>query len=61
MTLSKKIQPPDAYAENTREPIRDETIRSGLIPCNAVVERKGCHDIFKAAILPESVICCVIQ
>lgn len=43
MTFSKKkIQPSDAwYAENTREPIRDETIRSGLIPCNAVVERKG--------------------
>lgn len=43
MTYSKKkTQPSDAwYAENTREPIRDETIRSGLIPCNAVVERKG--------------------
>lgn len=43
MTFSKKkIQPKDAwYAENTREPIRDETIRSGLVPCNAVVERKG--------------------
>ena len=43
MTFSKKkTQPSDAwYAENTREPIRDETIRSGLIPCNAVVERMG--------------------
>lgn len=43
MSLSKKkTQPADAwYAENTREPIRDETLRSGLIPCNAVIERKG--------------------
>lgn len=43
MTFSKKkAQVADVwYAENTREPIRDETIRSGLIPCNAVVERKG--------------------
>lgn len=28
------------YAANTREPIRDETIRQGLIPTGAVVERK---------------------
>lgn len=43
MTFSKqKIRPADAwYAENTREPIRDETIKNGLIPCNAIVERKG--------------------
>lgn len=28
------------YAQNTREPIRDETLRNGLIQVNAVVERK---------------------
>lgn len=39
---SKKTRPIDAwYAANSREPIRDETIRSGFIPCNAIVERKG--------------------
>ena len=43
MTFSKhKTRPTDAwYAENTREPIRDETIKNGFIPCNAIVERKG--------------------
>ena len=29
------------YAENTREPIRDEVIRNGLVPVNAIVERAG--------------------
>ncbi len=29
------------YAANTREPIRDETLRMGLIPKGAVVERSG--------------------
>ncbi len=29
------------YAENTREPLRDEVIRQGLVPVNAVVERVG--------------------
>lgn len=29
------------YADNTREPIRDETIRQGLCPIGAVVERSG--------------------
>lgn len=29
------------YAANTREPIRDETIRSGFIPLGAVKERAG--------------------
>lgn len=29
------------YAQNTREPIRDETLRMGLIPLGAVVEREG--------------------
>lgn len=29
------------YAENTREPLRDEVIRQGLVPVNAMVEREG--------------------
>ncbi len=29
------------YAANTREPIRDETLRAGLVPVGAVVERPG--------------------
>jgi hypothetical protein len=29
------------YAENTREPLRDEVIRQGLVPVNAMVERAG--------------------
>jgi len=29
------------YAANTREPIRDETLREGLIPTGAVKEREG--------------------
>jgi len=29
------------YAANTRESIRDDTIRTGLIPNNAVIEREG--------------------
>ena len=29
------------YADNTREPLRDEVIRQGLVPANAVVERSG--------------------
>jgi hypothetical protein len=29
------------YADNTREPIRDEVIRNGLVPINAIVERPG--------------------
>jgi len=38
----KRSQPADAwYAENTREPIRDETIKNGLIPCRAVLQREG--------------------
>lgn len=39
---SNKKRPAKAwYAPNSREPIRDETIRSGFIPCRAVVERTG--------------------
>lgn len=29
------------YADNTREPLRDEVIRQGLVPVNAMVERSG--------------------
>lgn len=29
------------YAANSREPIRDETLRNGFISCRAVVEREG--------------------
>jgi hypothetical protein len=29
------------YAANTREPIRDETLRAGLVPIGAVIERSG--------------------
>jgi len=29
------------YAENTREPLRDEVIREGLVPANAVFEHGG--------------------
>lgn len=38
---NKKARPQDTwYAGNSREPIRDETIRSGFIPCRAVLERE---------------------
>ncbi|MEN3754926.1 BsuBI/PstI family type II restriction endonuclease [Mangrovibacter sp. SLW1] len=41
-SVEKNTRPTDAwYAANSREPIRDETLRGGLIPCHAVVERKG--------------------
>jgi hypothetical protein len=37
-----KTRPRDTwYATNSREPIRDETIRTGLIPSRAVLERAG--------------------
>ena len=29
------------YADTTREPLRDETLRSGFIICGAVIEREG--------------------
>ncbi len=39
---NNKQRPSDAwYASNSREPIRDETIRMGLIPCRAIIERTG--------------------
>lgn len=38
----KNWRPADAwYAENSREPVRDETLRNGLVPFRAVVERPG--------------------
>lgn len=42
-TLSKKsVRPADAwYAPNSRESVRDETLRSGLMPCHAVIAKKG--------------------
>jgi hypothetical protein len=38
----RKYQPKGErwYADNTREPIRDETLRDGLIPLGAVITRK---------------------
>lgn len=42
--MSKAKAPSPAgrwYAENTREPLRDEVIRQGLVPFNAMVEREG--------------------
>lgn len=42
MSGAKAPSPPDRwYAENTREPLRDEVIRQGLVPVNAMVERSG--------------------
>ncbi len=39
---STRESPPGAwYAKNTREPIRDETLRQGLISAGAVLERPG--------------------
>jgi hypothetical protein len=45
MTMTKAKSPPSApdrwYADNSREPLRDEVIRQGLVPVNAMVERSG--------------------
>lgn len=42
MNRPKAPSPPDRwYADNTREPLRDEVIRQGLVPVNAMVERSG--------------------
>jgi len=39
---TKKVRPAGTwYAPNSREPVRDETIRTGFIPCRAVIERTG--------------------
>jgi hypothetical protein len=42
MSASRAPSPPGRwYAENTREPLRDEVIRQGLVPANAMIERTG--------------------
>ena len=42
MKSSKKKRSPDSwYAPNSREPIRDETLRGRLVPTGAVVQRSG--------------------
>ncbi len=42
MLSNKKPKPTNPwYAANSREPVRDETIRTGLIPVRAVVVRPG--------------------
>lgn len=40
-TPSKEAIPGRWYAGNTRESIRDDTIRNALVPNNAVIERQG--------------------
>lgn len=42
MRSSKKKRPMDSwYAPNSREPIRDETLRGGLVNVGAVIQRAG--------------------
>ena len=42
MNRTKSPSPPGRwYADNTREPLRDEVIRQGLVPANAMIERGG--------------------
>jgi hypothetical protein len=43
MSLERKNWRPAStwYAENSREPVRDETLRNGLVPLRAVLERPG--------------------
>lgn len=42
MNRAKAPSPADRwYADNKREPLRDEVIRQGLVPVNAMVERGG--------------------
>lgn len=42
MNAARSPSPPGRwYAENTREPLRDEVIRNGLVPVNAILERPG--------------------
>ena len=43
--LKKNYQPPGErwYADSTREPIRDETLRDGLVAIGAVIRRKICR------------------
>ncbi len=39
LTLSARKARPAWYAPNSREPIRDETLRQGLVPTGAVIDR----------------------
>nr|WP_294506723.1 BsuBI/PstI family type II restriction endonuclease [uncultured Rhodopila sp.] len=43
--MTKAKSPPAAadrwYADNSREPLRDEVIRQGLVPVNAMIEKAG--------------------
>lgn len=42
VSKAKAPSPPGRwYADNTREPLRDEVIRQGLVPANAMIERGG--------------------
>jgi len=42
MLSNKKKKPENPwYASNSREPVRDETIRTGLVPLQAIVVRQG--------------------
>jgi hypothetical protein len=42
INASRAPSSPDRwYADNTREPLRDEVIRQGLVPVNAMIEREG--------------------
>lgn len=43
--LKKNFNPPGTrwYADNTREPIRDETLRDGLVAIGAVVDARICQ------------------
>lgn len=39
---NKKVRPANTwYANNSREPVRDETLREGFIPCRAVIQLAG--------------------
>lgn len=42
MEASKALKPVKPwYADTTREPVRDEAIRQGLVPVNAMIEQEG--------------------
>jgi BsuBI/PstI restriction endonuclease len=42
MNGARASSPPGRwYADNTREPLRDEVIRQGLVPANGMIERGG--------------------
>ncbi len=45
LAMTKSKSPPPAsdrwYADNSREPLRDEIIRQGFVPVNAMIEKAG--------------------